>query len=109
MLRKYLILEDGVEVVIDDEIDGDGYLVMGFLRRGEGKRGKALCRVRVTNPMTVENDGKAFVMEGVRWEIAVGFTMEELADLHDFLGSNVRTLCCAALDKETTGTLDIAE
>lgn len=108
MLRKYLILDDGIDVVIDDEAHDNGSVVMGFLRRNGIGNDKALLHVcRVGEEKNSASKSSNEVLHD--WDITDGFSEAELGDLMEFLVNNIAMLCRTALDEETMTTLDIVE
>ena len=108
MLRKHLILDDGIDVVIDDGVGDSCSVVVGFLRRSGKKCDKALFRICIADEETagVVKDSCETAND---WDIAEGFSAAELDELKEFLMNNIAMLCRTALDEETMAALDVVE
>lgn len=108
MLRKFYSLEDGIDVVLSDEIGDDGSAVVGFVRNGEGVHDKALCRIYVADT-EVEGDTETIGLSVAPWDVADGFTEDELQRLMLFVARNIGTLHLVAHDREVVEAMQCIE
>lgn len=108
MLRIIGELDTGVDVVVEDEIGDYHCVVVGFLRGDDNDRDKAFCKIEVFEGQVVAGDEKTGLTVA-DWDVVVGFSVEELGELRDYLLDDIAYVYRTAFDKETLAVLEVAE